>query len=267
MRHDSSKGRSKKPSNNTAIERNAVKNNVIDRLRLKVKQNNLSMYIHSDNNLNLKPLIVEPTTPPKTTPIEARDGDSNPITPPQKPAQLGLLGDEVTQSKATSKKKRTDEEVKVIARRLFDVWVRFTKRTTGRTFLTPKRIRTTGARLRQGYAESALEQAIRGFAASPWHQGENPQRKRYDDLAWIFKDGDTVERGIGYYNDLVQAPELERKKEEAEERAEHEFLRKREERSKKAAELKAASLSPPQEESSTWTSEELEDLFEEEDNQ
>jgi hypothetical protein len=59
--------------------------------------------------------------------------------------------------------------------------------------LTADRRDKIKARLKK-YTPEQLEQAIEGARASPFHQGENPQRTRYDWIETIFKNDSTAEK-------------------------------------------------------------------------
>jgi len=51
-------------------------------------------------------------------------------------------------------------------------------------------------RIREGYTESQLTQAIDGCHKDPWHCGENEQQKKYQSLDLIFRDSEHVQRFI-----------------------------------------------------------------------
>lgn len=83
-----------------------------------------------------------------------------------------------------------------LARKLFELWLTETGRNPNQNRLTTKRRGLVRARLKDGYTEEQLRQAIQGIAASPWHQGQNPSGQRYDTFQFIFRDGENIEKGI-----------------------------------------------------------------------
>ena len=46
------------------------------------------------------------------------------------------------------------------------------------------------------YGKETCMKVIDGAANSPWHRGQNPQNKRYDDISIIFNTADRIERFI-----------------------------------------------------------------------
>lgn len=59
--------------------------------------------------------------------------------------------------------------------------------------LTADRRAKIQARLRDGYTEEQIKQAIDGCRASSWHMGENPNGKQYNDLELICRNGAKLE--------------------------------------------------------------------------
>lgn len=47
------------------------------------------------------------------------------------------------------------------------------------------------------YGVESCKKAVDGITKSPWHMGDNPQRKKYNDVELIFRDADNVEKFIG----------------------------------------------------------------------
>ena len=78
--------------------------------------------------------------------------------------------------------------------RIFDYWRSVTGHPTAK--LTPKRERKVRDRLVQGYTEADIRAAIDGCKASAFHQGNNEQGKRYDDLELICRDGEHLEQFV-----------------------------------------------------------------------
>lgn len=82
-----------------------------------------------------------------------------------------------------------------------DVWTIFNywKRATGRTEkvkLDSARQTKIKARLNEGRTVEDICKAIDYYAASPYHQGENPMRKRYDDITTICRDAGQIEKAL-----------------------------------------------------------------------
>lgn len=90
--------------------------------------------------------------------------------------------------------KNAEEETTAVASRVVAAWVDATGRDPRRVRVNAKRLREVKARMREGYTEGDLVAAARGIALSPWHMGDNPDRKRYDDLAVAIRDGERVEK-------------------------------------------------------------------------
>lgn len=87
-----------------------------------------------------------------------------------------------------------DDPTTAIANRVVDAWVQATGRDASRVKVNSKRLAAVRARLNEGYLEDDLVAAAQGIALSAWHMGDNPDRKRYDDLLVAIRDGERVER-------------------------------------------------------------------------
>lgn len=81
--------------------------------------------------------------------------------------------------------------------------------------LTAERQRKIEARLREGYTIGQIKQAIDGCASSSFHRGENDQRRSYDDLELICRNGSKLEtfialaaprKGSGYHSSGATSP-------------------------------------------------------------
>lgn len=68
------------------------------------------------------------------------------------------------------------------------------KRNRTRSRLDEKRREKIAARLAEGFKPAELKQAVDGVRFSAWHEGENPERKVYDDIKTIFRDAEQVEK-------------------------------------------------------------------------
>jgi len=96
--------------------------------------------------------------------------------------------------------RREDRE---IVNEIFLYWARVTERPVAK--LTTERITKIRARLREGYSPDDLKAAISGCATSPFHAGENDRQTRYDDLAFVLRNGSQVER----FKDMAKGVSLE----------------------------------------------------------
>ena len=65
-----------------------------------------------------------------------------------------------------------------------------------RSKLDSKRDRAVRDRIRDGYTEQDLLDAIEGCALSDFHMGNNDRRQRYNDLSLICRDAAHVDRFI-----------------------------------------------------------------------
>lgn len=84
--------------------------------------------------------------------------------------------------------------VAAVAERVLNAWVEATGRNAAKVRMNGKRLAAVKARLREGYTEEDLIAAVRGIAGSPWHMGDNPDGKRYDDMLVAIRDGERVEK-------------------------------------------------------------------------
>ena len=95
-----------------------------------------------------------------------------------------------------------------LVERLFDLWVEVCGKDATRTRLTSGRRAKIKARIKEGYSERDLSDAIRGVVQSPFHMGDNDRLTRYDDLTLIMRDGTQVERfGDIYRGYLTGSPQ------------------------------------------------------------
>lgn len=80
---------------------------------------------------------------------------------------------------------------------LFDFWkTTFNKRTS--TLLDEARQKKLSAAIK-AYGEETCRQAIIGCSLSDWHNGRNPNNKKYHDLTLIFRNAEKVEMFVGIY--------------------------------------------------------------------
>ena len=64
----------------------------------------------------------------------------------------------------------------------------------GKTKFTAKRKSKIKARLKEGYTEQQIKQAIDGCANSPYHMGQNDNKTIYNDIELICRSGEKVEQ-------------------------------------------------------------------------
>lgn len=87
-----------------------------------------------------------------------------------------------------------DDAAQDPVRALFDYWRRAMDHP--RAKLDDKRRRAIAARLKDGYRVEDLKRAIDGCLASPWHQGQNGNRRTYDDIELICRNASKVDQFI-----------------------------------------------------------------------
>lgn len=75
---------------------------------------------------------------------------------------------------------------------IFEFW-KTTMALNGSTLLTTKRKQKIKQRLAEGYTIERIQDAIRGCASSPFHQGHNDQRIKYNDIELICRSGEKIE--------------------------------------------------------------------------
>lgn len=87
---------------------------------------------------------------------------------------------------------------------IYDFWKQ-TMSLNGSTKLTSGRKSKIQARLREGYTIETLKNAVRGCAASPFHNGDNDRGKKYLDIELICRSGEKVESFEADYLRSLQA--------------------------------------------------------------
>jgi hypothetical protein len=78
---------------------------------------------------------------------------------------------------------------------VFDHWKTATGK--GKAKLDEKRAKAVAAMLRAGYSADDLKRAVDGCQASPFHQGENKDRRIYNSLTLICRDAEHVDMFMG----------------------------------------------------------------------
>jgi hypothetical protein len=85
-------------------------------------------------------------------------------------------------------------------RQVFDHWVAVHR--DGRRGPIPVLSAKRQSKIARAIADHGVEvciQAVSGCAMSDWHMGDNPRRKRYDDIELILRDAAHVERFATIY--------------------------------------------------------------------
>lgn len=119
------------------------------------------------------------TEDPPVAPQGGAEHESDPwgITPPEQPDQS----------------RAKPEPIAAIARRVFEAW----KLDTGhaKAVLDAKRQRRIEARLREGFTEQDLLDALEGRHSDPWLMGTDPKSPRlFDEIDTIYRDAAQVEK-------------------------------------------------------------------------
>ena len=73
-----------------------------------------------------------------------------------------------------------------------------------RARLDEKRRKLISARMKDGYSLQDMQDAINGCYLSAFHQGDNQDGKRYDDISLILRDAAHVDQFITLYEEGVE---------------------------------------------------------------
>lgn len=87
-------------------------------------------------------------------------------------------------------------------RHVFDYWRKRTEHS--RAKLDDKRRSTIASRLKNGYSVDDLKAAVDGCLKSPWHQGQNGNKRKYDDIELICRNASKVDQFIALANSQNQ---------------------------------------------------------------
>lgn len=84
--------------------------------------------------------------------------------------------------------------------RIYDAWQ---SSVGGRRRMTDARRKLIETRLKEGYTEQDLTDAVRGWQFSAWHRGDDPRTggKKYNSLELLLRDADKVERFRDLYRE------------------------------------------------------------------
>ena len=79
---------------------------------------------------------------------------------------------------------------------VYEYWVTRMGKDPDRTKPTPDRLTKIRARLNAGYTVEQICESIDGYADSAYHNGDNPQGKKYLDIALICRNTEKLEAGF-----------------------------------------------------------------------
>jgi len=173
----------------------------------KGRQTSRYRFLFPDCSVAYDTRSARPTGSPRT----GSPGVSNRLTDSDQPAHAGdqpaHAGEKSVPIRNEPKRTQVDPKepnpiIDVAA--VFGAWTSSTKRTT-RTVLDAKRERLIRSALKTHSLEDVLD-AVRGWEHSPWHRGENPERRAYHDLGLLLRDAEHVER----FRDFARGPRLVR---------------------------------------------------------
>lgn len=101
-----------------------------------------------------------------------------------------------TQTHTQSKNKtlKADSLREVVAG-VFEHWIHVHGKA--RAKLDTKREQLIRGRLKE-FGADALKASISGYKISPWHQGQNDRKKKFDDIELMMRDAKHVEAGIAF---------------------------------------------------------------------
>lgn len=100
-----------------------------------------------------------------------------------------------------SRSRKLPRTLKAACEEVLAAWVEATGRSAARARMNDARRKKVKARLAEGYTAEELVSAVRGIAMSPFHMGDNPGGKRYDDITVALRDGAQVEK----FRDLYES--------------------------------------------------------------
>lgn len=124
--------------------------------------------------------------PKKTQPVIDRNPE--PTQDKAKQETLNIKQETLNNNHIKDLSPKADDTVN----RVFNYWLSVMNKTAA-SKLTPKRRTCINARLKEGYSESQILQAIDGCSRSSHHMGKNDQGTVYDCLTLICRSGDKLE--------------------------------------------------------------------------
>lgn len=137
-------------------------------------------------------------SPADATPTHSRRAADAPPTIDKTKTETRQIKDTSPTTVDDHTNRRPKDLTREIARTLFAEWLTATNRNPNQNRLSDKRIGMVRARLRDGYTQSQLSEAIRGIAGSAWHAGQNPNGTRYDTFEFVMRSGENVEKGCEF---------------------------------------------------------------------
>lgn len=78
--------------------------------------------------------------------------------------------------------------------RVLRAWAEAVRKDPSGVRLNGERKRKVEARMSEGYTEEDMIEAVRGVALSPWHMGENPEGRLYNDMELVLRNGKNLEK-------------------------------------------------------------------------
>jgi len=110
------------------------------------------------------------------------------------PLSVIRIGDSSYEESVDSAFAETDETPSAPVRAVFDYWRERSGHNGAK--LDDKRRSAIAARLKNGYSVRDLKRAVDGCIASPWHQGQNGNRRKYDDIELICRNASKVDQFV-----------------------------------------------------------------------
>jgi len=121
--------------------------------------------------------------------IEGLKSHDSIMTQSEKPMQDKIRSDQTRLDKREDMSDKSD----AIVSEIYNYWF-LVMQKDGKTKFTAKRKSKIKARLKEGYTEQQIKQAIDGCAASPYHMGQNDNKTIYNDIELICRSGEKVEQ-------------------------------------------------------------------------
>jgi uncharacterized phage protein (TIGR02220 family) len=126
---------------------------------------------------------------PKTTPCCTCEDNPPPASVNQEEEGGTNVPDEFAPANVDN-----DAPTTLPVRHVFDYWRKRTEHS--RAKLDDKRRSAIASRLKNGYSVDDLKAAVDGCLKSPWHQGQNGNKRKYDDIELICRNASKVDQFI-----------------------------------------------------------------------
>ena len=145
--------------------------------------------------------LKEPNPKPKITqPVNSANPDLTGLKANQEPLTNNHKPITINKEPVTSLKEISQPKVETVNQQMLDDVFNYWRLTTGKAgnvILNEKRKKAVKARMKEGYSVEDIKQAILGCTMTPHNMGDNDNRKVYDDLELICRDGSQLERFMG----------------------------------------------------------------------